>query len=469
MLHMINYLYDRDWVTLQHLSKETGYTERTLREDIKYLNVRLAPINIETSKKTGNRLFIPNNYSIKYIYSMLLSESIEFAILEAVFFNTYESIDELAEALYSSTNVVTKAIKHANSVIKKLNFQIGVSPVALIGDEQKITVFFTSYLMARYDVHLPLEEDLVKEINESTIPMHEKLNITMHPIYRNLLSLQTSIRVYRLKQNSANRYERITSSPNQSAVIEFNERLSILAGLSDSNDFYSDVYRPDGEDPICFSPEDLFSLTKTSPKLKQKIDVFSQLIDTIEKELNITLASKDRIIHNIYIASFSEMTQLPIIENPNESILKYTKETVPYVYLIVSEIAKTFSSMCNINYSSLLRYILSATEDFFTIGCTAQPKLKVGLYGHFNRLTTFSNLRILKSTFEHQFDITLIDVIFKNTPGKIKESYDLIITEVNDLNIKTDCFCIPFDISAKEIATLHEYYFDTLKKMVENR
>ncbi|MBP1040087.1 helix-turn-helix domain-containing protein [Vagococcus sp. BWB3-3] len=464
MLDMITYLYHKDWVTLQELSKATHYNERTLREDIKYLNVHLAPICIESSKKTGIRLLIPVKYSLKYIYSMLMSESIEFTILEAIFFNTYDSSEELADELYSSSHVVNKAIKHINQVIKKLNFQIALSPIKLVGDEKNITIFYISYLRAKYENNLPLDKELIRNVNSASVQMYKALDAFVPPMNRNILSLYSTVRVHRLKQDNANRYDHSELS-DQPAALEFNRKLSALAELSESYDFFSDIYRPSEEHFLCFSLEELLSLAETSPRLKQDLDNYRQLMNRIEKELNINFTSKEDAIFRLYNISLTEAYNLPMIENHNKFLLNQIKQSIPYVYLIVSKIVKEFSDICQISYASLLYYTLSSTEDFYTIARTSQPKLKVALYGHYNHLITINNFNILKTAFEHQFDVTLVDSIFEDTPEELNDSYDLVITEINDIEIETDCFCIPFDICAEEMTMLHDYYYDTLTKM----
>lgn len=464
MLDMVTFLYHKDWVTLQQISTAINYNERTLREDIKYLNGNLAPIAIESSKKLGIRLIIPANYSLKYIYSMLIAESIEFTILEAIFFNSYDSIDEIADDLYSSTHVVNKAIKHINQVIQKLNFQIGLSPIKLVGDEKNITIFYISYLRTKYENNLPIEKELIRDVNQASIQMYKALDAFVPAMNRNLLSLYSTVRVHRLKQDQTNRYERSTAS-NEPAAIGFNRALSTLAGLAEPYDFFSDIYRPSEDHFICFSLEELSSLSETSPKLMQDLNNYRQLISRIEEELNISFTSKDNTIFRLYNISLTEAYNLPILENQNEFLLKHIKQAMPYVYLIVSKIVEEFAEICQITYASLLYYTLSSTEDFYTVARTSQPKLKVALYSHYNHLTTINNLNILKTTFEHQFDVTLVDSIFEETPEELHDSYDLVITEVNDIDIETDCFCIPFDICAEEVTMLHEYYFDTLTKM----
>ncbi|MBP1040225.1 helix-turn-helix domain-containing protein [Vagococcus sp. BWB3-3] len=465
MLNMITYLYSREWVTLQEISSLTNFNERTLREDIKYLNVHLHPIAIESSKKSGVRLIIPTNYSINYIYYMLLSESIEFSILEAIFFRPYDTADDLAKVLYTSPHVINKAIKRINQVIKKYNFSISSTPIKLIGDEQWITVFFRSYLLEKYDNNIPLDNELIEHVYNAVTSLCQKLGENMKPINRNLLILYVSVRVHRLKQDSSNRYSRKVPSSQSAAVNEFNYELSTYANLNEVNDFFSDICRPSDGQYICLSAEELFSLSAQSARLKEKLDSYSDLLNSIEKKLNFTFHSKKATIFNLYNISLQEEYIIPIIGNKTEFLLNHVKELIPFVYLTVSKIVMEFADHHNVDYTSLLYYVFSSTKEFFTIGRTRQPKLKVALYGRYNNLATTNNWSILTTIFEHQFDITLIESTFEDIREEINQYYDLLITEINDIEVEIDSFCIPFDISTKDIRSLQQYYFDTMNQM----
>ncbi len=85
MLEMITYLHVNDWVTFEKISEAIGYSERTLREDIKYPDNVFKLIEIVASTKLGAKLLIPQGYSFKYIHFLLLSDSLHFKILEAFF------------------------------------------------------------------------------------------------------------------------------------------------------------------------------------------------------------------------------------------------------------------------------------------------------------------------------------------------------------------------------------------------
>lgn len=465
MLDMITYLYHREWVTLEQLSAVTKFTERTLREDIKYLNTLLTPITIETSKKSGIHLTVPTNYSLNFIYTTLLSNSVEFTVLEATFFQSYNTVAELAVTLDSDISIVTKAIKKINIAVAKYQFQISSAPVKLIGDEQSITVFIKSYLLKKYDKDMPLDRDLIESIHCAITRLFHKQGATITPINRNLLILYMAIRIQRLKLDQTNRYLHQVDEPQPLAISEFNQDLSTLAASNDLYNFYSDIFRPGDDQYICFSIDELYEKAAQSPALKQKINSYTKMLTSIEKELNFSFNSKDATLFRLHYISLQETYHIPIIGNKTDLLLNHVKLIVPYVYLVVSKIVEPFSEELKIDTTALLYYVFSSSPDFFTIARTKQPKLKVALYGQYHNLTTINNLNILTATFEHQFDITFLESTFENLHEEINRDYDLLITEINNIDVEIDNFCMPFDISSTEIASLQQYYFNAMSKI----
>ncbi|MBP1039412.1 helix-turn-helix domain-containing protein [Vagococcus sp. BWB3-3] len=465
MLDMITYLYHREWVTLEQLSAVTKFTERTLREDIKYLNTILTPITIESSKKSGIRLTVPTNYSLNFIYTTLLSNSIEFTVLEATFFQSYKTIDDLAVALHSDTSIVTKAIKKINKAVDHYHFQISPNSIKLVGDEQAITVFIKSYLLKKYDKNMPLDKDLIESIHHAITRLFHKRGATITPINRNLLILYMAIRIRRLKLDQTNRYLRQIDAPQPPAISEFNQELSTLAEINDVYDFYSDIFHPGDDQYICFSIDELYEKAAQSPALNQKISSYTNLLTSIEKELNFSFNSKDAALFRLHYISLQEAYHIPIIGNKTDLLLNHVKLIIPYVYLVVSNIVESFSEELQIDTTALLYYVFSSSPDFFTIARTKQPKLKVALYGQYHNLTTINNLNILTATFEHQFDITFLESTFEDLREEINRDYDLLITEINNIDIEIDNFCMPFDISSTEIASLQQYYFNAMSKI----
>lgn len=469
MLEMITYLYKNDWVTLEKISEAIGYSERTLREDIKYLNSVMAPIEIEASTKLGVKLVIPQGYSLKYIHSLLLSDSLNFNILETIFLNDYQDIGELADALYSSPTVVSKGINQINKVTKASHFWISTNPLDISGDEQWITAYFRSYFLAKYDADLPIGRELIEPVQVAINQLYKEENAVILPMNRNLLVLYGVLRVFRMRKNVKNQYGKFeTKEVYPQSVINYNRTLSDLAGLTESNNFFRDIWRPGQDEFMCFRINEFQELANVNKKVHHSYELYTALAEQIEDKLGFHFKYKEWFIFNLYNITIGEKYNLPILTDKSEYLLPNIKKIVPYLYLSVCQIVENFAPTLQLNPAELLYNVFSAADDFLTTGYQKQPKLKVAIYSKFNNITVANNWNVIKNTFANQFDVTLIQSTFDDARQEINQNYDLLVTDINNIEIDIDYFCISYDISPKEITMLEEYYFQAMTAQVES-
>lgn len=99
---------------------------------------------------------IPTNYSRTLIYSYILSDSLEFKLLETVFFLESFSTESLAEKLFISASTLRRLIKTMNKKLVKYNFYISSSPYKLIGSETAIRNFIIHLFFEKYSRQITL-------------------------------------------------------------------------------------------------------------------------------------------------------------------------------------------------------------------------------------------------------------------------------------------------------------------------
>lgn len=85
-LEFLKLLFDTDeWLTLNELATQLNCSAKSLRNDLRAINEIFAPFSISTSVKRGLQLSYPENFTFDYIYSVILSNSLEFNFLELIF------------------------------------------------------------------------------------------------------------------------------------------------------------------------------------------------------------------------------------------------------------------------------------------------------------------------------------------------------------------------------------------------
>ncbi len=150
ILHLVEFLYDKDELFMRDLGDELNVSFKTLKRDIEYARLILYPIDIKVSGNKGVKLVIPSNYSITYLYTGLLSASLEFRFLEKIFLCETYTVDELAEELFISSSSLRRMVGRMNEIMQEEEMEINLNPVQIIGNELRIYNFFLHYVVERY-------------------------------------------------------------------------------------------------------------------------------------------------------------------------------------------------------------------------------------------------------------------------------------------------------------------------------
>ncbi len=79
-----------------------------------------------------------------FIYSKILEKSLEYTLLETVFFGIVHSKEELSDILYVSETQVARVINRINHELRFFDFQI-TKQLEIVGNEGNIRDFFAVY------------------------------------------------------------------------------------------------------------------------------------------------------------------------------------------------------------------------------------------------------------------------------------------------------------------------------------
>lgn len=139
----------QNWRMLRDISESLKIPIRTIHSDISEINMYIRPLYIKASS-SGVKIFMPPNYSERYIYKKILEESLEFKIIEHIFMSEKVTLESLSEKLYISDSTVKRTIKDINKVVEKAGFSISGKPLTFIGNERKLIHFMNFYFKERY-------------------------------------------------------------------------------------------------------------------------------------------------------------------------------------------------------------------------------------------------------------------------------------------------------------------------------
>ena len=190
----------RELTPLRELNEILSVPIRTIHSDIQEINSYIHPLVIR-SCPTGVRLVIPENYSLAYIYKLIFENSQEFRLIEYIFVNEKKSLEQVSSALFISESTTKRIIKKLNTIFSEHNFKISTSPMAIIGDEKKITQFLSSYFQEKYTKPDFIEQEERTLIHEIIKDLFDDTGKELHFNKLKKYTIWIYIGIIRMKHN----------------------------------------------------------------------------------------------------------------------------------------------------------------------------------------------------------------------------------------------------------------------------
>lgn len=158
-LQILENLFEHTHRDISLLPESLSVDKRTIVSCIPTINSKYSPIEILYSNNFLE-LNMPNNYSIRYIYSTILQNSLEFKIIELCFFEPKISLSKLEKALFISNSTLKRKLKKINDALSTENFSLNLTSLRLVGESNAIQNFITHYI---YDAYLQKSEAFKKK------------------------------------------------------------------------------------------------------------------------------------------------------------------------------------------------------------------------------------------------------------------------------------------------------------------
>ena len=302
ILKLVELLYDKDELFMRDLCDELNVSFKTLKSDIENARLILSPIDIKVSGNKGVKLEIPTNYSITYLYTALLSASVEYTLLEKIFLCETYTVDKLAEDLFISSSSLRRMVDRINEVLQEEEMEISLNPVQIIGNEFRIYIFFVHYVLERYyfkkTIFTKAQVEVVKELSDFVL----KINyIEFEYRDRERLQIFLLVQLTRMKNNHFIREEPNSNSNRQNffesvdtSSIEKKIRNSFYKEFSSQNLIQLFFIFTHGK--WSFDYNKLLEHSKTNPKLKQTKEKFEILIESIASKYRIEQTSREDLL-----------------------------------------------------------------------------------------------------------------------------------------------------------------------------
>lgn len=438
---------------------------KTLRRLIQRANQFFSPIQIKTDSSNLFSLSIPSNLTIKYCYSIILEGSLEFNIIEEIFFNETHSISSLSQKLFISESTLRRTISKINTILYNQGFKIKTLPLRIRGDEQRIINFIIYFLMEKYSEPERKFSLSKRHFVDHLISLHFKITrkTQSYPdIYKGRIWLLVILE--RIKtRGEVNLPIPKKNIPNGKFLRTFHTLFKQNFNIDIKNNpyflFFYGTYKT------------TFLRTKRS-RLKKKYQFqkrsLLQLFSLIQGRLAIPEpTNKQKLLDALDITIKLHSGPPFVLLDNYELFIKKFKLQYPFITeTILKTITEIFSFLEEYQVYSIAYMIITHWEDFILSITYKMNRIPLALL--FNSDIEHMNMLkiLIEEKFPRRFDINILssfirtdNLNFSNLP------YALILTNIENLNVDDKCvYCTELFLNDKDWNFLSDYHknFDSL-------
>ena len=246
-----------DFYTLGQLMEVTGISKYKISKYLEEIVDEFSDIDIvvNISVEPGNIIVTKglDNLILKKIRLYYLENSLNFQILESIFYEVTQSDEKLSKKLIIGRNQLYKRIREVNKFLDDVNLRI--DNLKIVGAEQDIrSTFFSLYDEFYTGLKLPFNDDISKLVNKfvSGFSLMEKVNLPKTQEFK--FSIYTGVAQIRIINNhflssspieinfaEAKRYKDILHFPLTASEDEINDEISSLLYYSQVENFFGEV------------------------------------------------------------------------------------------------------------------------------------------------------------------------------------------------------------------------------------
>lgn len=448
-LNILEILWETEWITTSELVEKADSSEKTIRNDLSQVNEMIAPLSIETSFRSGVILKKDLMTPMSFIYSKILEKSLEYTLLETVFFGIVHSKEELSDILYVSETQVARVINRINHELRFFDFQI-TKQLEIVGNEGNIRDFFAVYFSEKYS----LPEKLIQkdEINliSDIIELFIKENMIWAIVYNDNhlflgnIKFQLFVCLTRLKQgykmpSDITPFSFSHLSNKKKMIINIHNIFDVEIKEENLPQLFYEFYQP-------IHPTARFDyegIDIDSVAIKNEIKA---VITLLEEQFHLLCENKDKLVHDIYWTTLSAVRPTYVLHNKKADFFENTLRDSPdLINALRDEFFDIYFSLGNpflsyldeMIHQSVFKLLTSWSELWVQVRAS-KVSIKVALLLD----SSYDHMRMLKEEIQFYFRHN-IKIEIMNPSTRIQKDYlqkfDCILTDI----YSQDYFGIP--------------------------
>lgn len=174
-------IQNNQWWKTEKIAERLSCSESTVKSDINYFQLSFSKeLNFETSKQKGVRLIVLDSFYMDSFYQRIMHDCLNVQFLNLLFTELHNTLDEYAEALYTSTSSVKRCIEQVKGVLKKYNLEIQQKPIRIVGSEKNVLFFYGVFFWEEYgSSFLKLQHTYKREAFELITAFKKEMHLSV--------------------------------------------------------------------------------------------------------------------------------------------------------------------------------------------------------------------------------------------------------------------------------------------------
>ncbi|MDQ0975072.1 lichenan operon transcriptional antiterminator [Neobacillus niacini] len=221
---IIELLSHKEPVTSEYLAKVLGVTSRTIRNDVKTLNLEFKKIGVQIEASRGVGYFIDHALGqqvtelIEELFMLqeeehgntpvLPEERILYILKRIIMTDDFIAAEQLANELFVSKSTVDNDLKQVEKLLEKYDLKLFKKQnygIKLLGNEMNIRFCLSESLANRKNEQAELENEIIADVNIDEIKAItkeyiEELSFSMAELQLNNLVIHIAIAIQRIKK-----------------------------------------------------------------------------------------------------------------------------------------------------------------------------------------------------------------------------------------------------------------------------
>ncbi|VTT41502.1 M protein trans-acting positive regulator PRD domain-containing protein [Streptococcus porcinus] len=380
------------------------------------------------------------------LYQSILLETPSLRLIEAIFFEEFDSLDELAESLFISLSTLKRLIKRTNHFLQLVyGCHIDFKSITMIGKEEDIRLLYLKYFSEAYDCG---QWPFVNRVNERAVMrlidlIAQQLDAPVSHFFFHHLKVVAGVNIIRFAKGyrinhtytrSTRLFQKLKEDPNLQELAQlfwqdFAQPLDALA--------LSEIFSTYFHQEIIVNTQD--DVPQTPALVPEEINIISykewlETLESIQKRLSLPISnSKEiaKILHNATILKEHDAYQSYLVYDYKEPYIDYFQKSYPLLLealkkALLAPFTKRGIACPEKQQQQLLYSLLVNWDNLFLHLSQAISQQKVLVIEKGTRNTG----QFLKAFTGQYFDITIHDH-YEIDMRAIRKKYDLVLTDIS--------------------------------------